>query len=350
MFKKKMIIDKESGMTVLGSFDKVVTTERYEILFNTKTGFEVMRGINGYEDPFVLDYPSMIDCGIMGHCQNKCAFCYQGDNQQPNMSLENYKLIIDQSKHHVSQLALGGRGEPNQHENFEEIMKYTRENNIAPNYTTSGNNLTDRQVDITKEYAGAVAVSAYGEEYTYDALKRFMDAGVKTNIHMIFSSLSADVAIDLVEGYDVFDGKVNFDKLNAIIFLLFKPQGRGKNLKQYIPNNSQIARFAKAIETPRSKFKIGMDSCLVNKVSNHRSLSRMEKVMADTCEGARMSCYITPDMKFMPCSFGNHDKYGISIQDTPIKEVWEHGKSFINFREALSLEENRCPYEKDCWV
>ncbi len=348
-FKKKLIIDKESGISILGSFDKQITTDKYEILFNTKTGLEILRGINGNPDPFTLDYPSMIDVGIMGHCKNKCSFCYQGDIEQPNMTFEHFKMIVDQSKNHVTQIAAGGRGDPNHHEDFEKIMKYSRKNGIVPNYTTSGIDLTDRQIEITKEYCGAVAVSMYNQTHTFDALKRFMDAGIKTNIHMIFNSVSAYNVIKLVEGYDMYDGNVNFNKLNAIIFLLFKPQGRGKNLN-WCPTSEQIELFSKAIQKPKSKFKVGMDSCLVNKVSNNRSLSNIEKVMADTCEGARMSCYITPDMKFMPCSFGNHNKYGISIIDTPIKEVWDHGKSFKDFRNSLNNNSNNCPYEKDCWA
>ena len=186
-FKKKLIIDKKSGVSILSSFDKIVLTDTYEILFNTKTGFELLRGVNGNPDPFILDYPSMIDVGIMGHCKNKCKFCYQGDGDQPNMTLEDFKSIVDQSKKYVNQLALGGRGNPNNHEDFEKIMKYARENGIVPNYTTSGIDLTDRQIEITKEYAGACAVSMYNEDYTFNALNRLIAAGVKTNIHMIFS-------------------------------------------------------------------------------------------------------------------------------------------------------------------
>jgi len=266
------------------------------------------------------------------------------------MSLENLKLIIDQSKNHVMQCAYGGRGNPNDHEDFEKIMKYTRENNIVPNYTTSGIDLTDRQIEITKEYAGACAVSMYNKDYTFDALKRLMDAGVKTNIHMIFDYNSAVTAVELINGIDAFAGRIDLNKLNAIIFLLFKPQGRGKNLIDHIPNDIQIKAFSTVIQNPKANFKIGMDSCLVNKVSKYRGLTKMEEIMADTCEGARMSCYITPDMNYMPCSFGNHDKYGISIKEDSIQDIWNHGKSFVDFRKSLLKDNNKCPYEKDCWV
>lgn len=112
------------------------------ILFNNKTGEEILSGIHGNPDPFILESPSMIDIGIMGHCYNNCDICYQGNTNIPNMTLDNFKLIIDQTKLHINQVALGGKGDPNKHENFEDILKYCVENNVVPNYTTSGNGLT----------------------------------------------------------------------------------------------------------------------------------------------------------------------------------------------------------------
>ena len=58
---------------------KKIQTDKYMILFSNLTGFEMLSGINGNPDPFILDSPSMIDIGIMGHCSNTCKICYQGD-------------------------------------------------------------------------------------------------------------------------------------------------------------------------------------------------------------------------------------------------------------------------------
>ena len=57
--------------------------------------------------------------------------------------------------------ALGGAGDVDMHENFEEILKYSRENGIVPNFTTSGLGMTPEKAEICKKYCGAVAVSAY---------------------------------------------------------------------------------------------------------------------------------------------------------------------------------------------
>ena len=340
--KLRVIQDESTDTVVIGSFDKQFKNDHYELLFNMKTGFEVLRGINGHPDPFSLEMPSMIDCGIMGHCENKCLFCYQGDKEEPNMSLEDFKKIIDECKYHTNQTALGGRGDPNLHENFKEIMEYARNNNVVPNYTTSGQNLTQYQVDISKNLAGAVAVSDYNRNFTYRSLKMFMDANVKTNIHFILSKNSVDCAINILRGIDVWDGRVNLDKLNAVIFLLFKPQGRGKSL-QWTPKAHQLYQFSKLIKDPKCKFKVGLDSCLVCKIIKYANFSPIQKMAIDTCESGRMSVYVTPDMKLVPCSFADHDSYGVSIKDEPIKEVWESSEPFIQFRESLKKNPEQCP-------
>ena len=89
-------------------------------------------------DPFMASYPHLIDVGIMGHCihgkTGLCAKagigCYQSGLlvEKPNMSLADFRSIAEQSKGRCNQFALGGRGDPDQHEFFEEILKICREN------------------------------------------------------------------------------------------------------------------------------------------------------------------------------------------------------------------------------
>lgn len=57
--------------------------------------------------------------------------------------------------------ALGGRGDPDMHENFEEMLYYAATNHVVPNFTTSGLGMTPEKAAICKAHCGAVAVSAY---------------------------------------------------------------------------------------------------------------------------------------------------------------------------------------------
>jgi len=328
---------------------KRFVNDRYMILFNKKTGLEMLSGINGHKDPFVTDLPTLLDIGIMGSCHNACSFCYQGHIKQPNMRLKDFKRIIDQVKHHVTQVALGGRGDPNKHENFKEIVEYCVKNEVVPSYTTSGINLTEDEIEISK-MCGAVAVSDYEWTETYRALTNLINAGVKTNIHQIFSKKTFQKCIDIITGVNPWEHCSNcyrapfpVKELNAVIFLLFKPQGAGKRL-DLIPKDYHLQHFADVVFTPKAPFKIGMDSCLVNHVTKYVTPTDLQAMSIDTCEGARMSAYITPDMKMMPCSFGNKIMWGCDIRKNSIQDVWQNKTQFKVFRSSLKKERNNCPY------
>ncbi len=339
----RIIKDEKTNNIIFGYFDKIFKNDNYELLFNTKTGVEVLQEIIGNDDPFMTELPTMLDCGIMGHCKNNCEFCYQGDKYQENMKLEDFKQIIDELKYHTNQVALGGRGNPEDHENFEEILKYSRESGVVPNYTSAGNNITPEIVKISKKYCGAVAISFYDKPFTYKALDMFINGGVKTNIHLIYSSMSHDLAMRILNGEDVWNNKINLEKLNAIVFLLFKPKGKGANLPEWFPSKNQIKEFGELIGNAKTKFKIGADSCLINHVLKFANFSEQQRMSVDTCESGRMSVYITPDMKLVPCSFADHDKYGRDIKNHKIKEVWHNSEPFQKFREILKKNADCCP-------
>ena len=58
----------------------------------------------------------------------------------------------------------------------------------------------------------------------------------------------------------------------------------------------------------------------------------MESV--DTCEGARWSAYISPDMKMMPCSFDNQEqRWAVDLRRYSIAEAWR-SDAFEDFRIA----------------
>ena len=321
-------------------FNKRFKNDKYEVLFNTNSGLEITRGINGYDDPFIMEMASLLDIGVMGTCKHKCVFCYQGHIDRPNMTLLDFKKIIDETSYHVNQVALGGRGDPNHHENFKEIVEYCREKNVVPNYTTSGIDITDEQIEISK-MCGAVAVSDYEQPYTYKAIRRLIKAGIKTNIHQIFSNQSFNKCFRIVQGYIPDEWIFDPTGLNAVIFLLFKPHGAGKTLPLQ-PTKEMLQEFADVIFEPQSKFKVGMDSCLVNHVIKDGNASNLQKATTDTCEAARMSAYITPDMKFMPCSFADETKWSVPISEG-LQPIWDHSDPFNVFRSSLSHHKDSCP-------
>jgi MoaA/NifB/PqqE/SkfB family radical SAM enzyme len=340
--KSKILKIKEKDSCVIAPYDKYIKTDDYEIYFNTKTGFELIRGIHGRDDPFCLNLPSLLDIGIMGHCKNKCDFCYQGDTYEEHMKIDMFKSIIDQVYHHTNQVALGGRGDPNHHPHFKEIVEYCKEKNVVPNYTTSGIGLTDEQVEISK-LCGAVAVSDYGKKFTYQAIKKFQDADIKTNIHFLFSRESAFNALSFLQGHDIWNKKINLKKLNAVVFLLFKPAGtnRGITLYELIPDKKQLNMFSDLVSKNKAPTKIGMDSCMVN----HINIPKKLEMFMTTCEASRYSAYITPKGLLLPCSFMSDMYKSTSPISDPydISACWKLYDIFFSFRSQLTNNPKRCP-------
>jgi len=328
----------------------IISDEKYHFksAFDTKTGAYVRTGIldvygkdTGVE-PFMASYPHLIDVGIMGHCihgkTGLCAKagigCYHSGMlvEKPNMALDDFRWIAEQSKGRCNQFALGGRGDPDQHEYFEEILKICIENVLVPNFTTSGYGMTQEIAKLCKKYCGAVAVSWYRNEYTLNAIKILLDEGVKTNIHYVLGKNSIDEAIERLKNNDFPKG------INAVIFLLHKPAGQGTKANVLSADDSRVAAFFAEVDKSHP-FKVGMDSCNVPGAINFCKSIMPESL--DTCEGGRYSCYIGADMIMVPCSFDQKNRYEVSLREMDIEQAW-NSQPFEQFRQHMRVA---CP---DC--
>ena len=313
----------------------------FKYAFDTVTGAYIRTGIldeNGQDtgvDPFMGSYPHLIDVGVMGHCihgkTGLCAKagigCYQSGLfvEEPNMSVDDFRWIAEQSKGKSNQFALGGRGDPDQHEHFEELLKICRENYIVPNFTTSGYGMTPEIAELCKKYCGAVAVSWYRSKYTLRAIDMLLKAGVRTNIHYVLGKNSIDEAIERLENDNFPDG------INAVIFLLHKPAGQGTVENMLNVSDPRVENFFAQIDK-QHPFKVGMDSC--NVPGAIRFCKSILRESLDTCEGARYSCYISPDMVMVPCSFDQKKRYEVSLKDKTIEEAW-NSEPFEKFRDKM---------------
>jgi radical SAM protein with 4Fe4S-binding SPASM domain len=334
-----------------------IIDQKYHFLsmFNPKSGAYVRTGIIDEQgrdtgvDPFMASFPHLIDVGIMGHCRHgktglclKAGIgCYQNGLtiEQANMPLEDFVDIARQCNGRVNQFALGGRGDPDQHEYFAEILEVSVENNIVPNFTTSGYGLTDELVALAKRYCGAVAVSWYRNDYTMRAIERLLDAGVKTNIHYVLGKNSIDEIIARLETDDFPRG------INGLVLLLHKPVGLGESSNVLSVEDERVASLFKLIDRGKHRFKVGMDSCCVPGIVNF--CKNVIPQAIDTCEGARFSCYISPDMVMLPCSFDQGHTFGVSLREHTIEQAW-NSPAFEAFRFKLRTNCIDCEKRLDC--
>ena len=385
----------------------------FKYFFDPKTGAYMRTDVldkNGKstgKEPFMGSFPHLIDVGIMGHCthgqtglcQAAGIECYQSGPHEfsNNMPLSDFESICKQCTGYVTQFALGGRGDPDQHENFKEILKMCRDYDIVPNFTTSGYGMTKEIAELCEKYCGAVAVSQYsrlkhviigkyktclndkdaeldqrdgvGEvylesaemlsdytenlwsvyhhcwdseaiefknvyyeagDYTINAIKTLIDAGVTTNVHYVVGNQTIDELLTRL--------RLNaFPKgINALILLLHKPVGLGSEHNVLKTTDKRVIEMYHQI-TKSYPFKIGMDSCNVPGAINFCNDVLMESL--DTCEGGRFSCYIGSDMVMVPCSFDQKRKYACDLTQMTIKEAWD-SNVFEQFRDVMR---NACP-------
>lgn len=342
----------------MGMIKYIDVDNKFIEMFNNETGFYLRSGVldeNGKDtgvDPFMRNFPQLLDIGIMGSCPNGklgiCAKsgvqCYQNGlkTSVPDMSLIDYESVMQQCKGRTFQIALGGRGDPNLHTDFEGILKCTREYGLVPNYTTSGINLTDEQIELTKKYCGAVAVSWYRNDITANSIERFLNAGIKTNIHYVLGNNTIDEAIDRLKNN-------NFPKgINAVIFLMHKPVGQGQQTNVLKFEDPKVKEFYEIIDNSINTvdFKIGFDSCNVPALVNFNKHISEESI--DTCEAARYSAYITSDMKMLSCSFDNQDlTTAVDLKQYTVEEAW-NGEKFNNFRSHFKNSCTTCKSKANC--
>lgn len=328
-------------------------------LFNETNGFLFRSNIDKIEEnPIQRSFPELLDIGIMGSCKScQKGFCkdfgvdcYQKaqESQKSNMSFNSYKSIIDQCTGKVFQVALGGAGDPNHHENFSEILEYTRNANIVPNYTTSGYLLNNNDINITKKYCGAVAVSFYTRlknyhetnELTIKTIKNFVKAEVKTNIHFVISTETIQEAIFRLKN-NLFPAGIN-----AVIFLLYKPAGYGKKEKVLNFNNIYLKELIELIENVKLPYAIGFDTCFTPALLKYSKTISLESF--DFCEAARFSMYIDSESNAYPCSFDvNNSKFKYQLKNKTIIDAW-NSLIFNSFRKRQESNCTKCKSKYLC--
>lgn len=306
-------------------------------------------GVETDEEPFMASFPHLLDIGIMGHCEHGLSGlcvksgvqCYQSGNskQEANMDYGYYEKIMRQCEGKVFQVALGGRGDADCHEDFERILECTRFYEIVPNITTSGYLFNKEKAKLTGKYCGAAAVSYYKNIYTERALDLLLSEGVTTNMHFVLSKRSIGEAINILEEGLIPKG------VSRMIFLLHKPVGLGKIDNVISSEDPRLIRFFNAFKSPENIEKVGFDSCMVPGIIQFAKEIAPE--CYDPCEGARFSGYIDSNLIFSPCSFDRSNGFAVDIKLQSIEEAW-NGEVFENYRKIMKQSCGHCNKRIHC--
>jgi len=269
------------------------------------------------------------------------------------MTLETFKALFAKLPPTVNQVAFGITnlyGPSAKH--IWGIFEHTRANGVIPNTTINGYGLTDEVADRLAALCGAVAVSKYDPKDTcYDAVGALTDRGMtQVNIHAL-------VAVETYEGCmevlrDMLPaaqgGDPRLAKLNAVVFLMLKPKGRGESLTSLKDPVKYKALVDYAL---RHNLSVGFDSCSVpsflEAVADHPRYKQFEQA-TDRCESGLFSLYIDVHGKAWPCSFGQnrHDLESVDLLSDSVTDfaadVW-HGPELDRWRTRLCGNCRSCP-------
>lgn len=174
---------------------KAFRSENYNFNFNKHSGLFMRWGKTEDDDP-IVGLPEILDIEVSEICHGvnnvPCPFCYKSNVgfKGRNMSLETFKKVIDNffffnsdgvSMTPLTQIALG-IGDIDSNPDLKDMILYARERGIIPNITINGDRLTDEWVEFFAKNLGAIAVSIYDKDISYNAIKRLTDASLKRKI------------------------------------------------------------------------------------------------------------------------------------------------------------------------
>lgn len=342
---------------------KILKSKDYNYYFDKNNGLFVRYGTTQDDDPDHSPVgPEILDIEIStsdenydindphvsldGGCIGGCKFCYKSNIRNLptyNMSLEEFKDIIDKMGPQLTQIAIGIMNiDSNPH--LFDMAEYARSKGVVPNMTIHGlDNMTVEMATKIKKVFGAVAVSCYNIEKTFDTIKMLTDVGMdQVNIHFMLSKQTLFNAYNLLK-LTKEDSRV--EKLNAVVFLSLKQKGFGHSM-QPVPFK-EFKVFANHILDEGYRF--GFDSCTANKFlraikQNNKYESIKDNI--EPCESGLFSSYVNAQGEFYACSFVEGVDYwkdGVSVlQSNNFLEIWNSDK-VVKWRETLHKCNRSCP-------
>lgn len=349
IYKLKLADNTPAIIFKSDKYTKLVS-ENYNFIFDRKTGFFARFGKTKEEDGDLnVSLPEIADIEISTICHGidniPCAFCYKSNTGRgQNMTLETFKKVFEKLPPSVGQIAFGVGSLCANPELFE-IFDHCIENGVVPNVTINGENVTDEIANKLVQRCGAISVSIYDKDKSYDAVKKLTDRGLKqVNIHFMISKQTLEKAYEVLNDIKT-DSRL--EKLNAIVFLSLKQKGRATSVFKPLSQDEYKKLIIYALE---NNISFGSDSCGAQKILN--SIEGIEKynhlnTYIEKCESTLYSSYINVEGKFFPCSFiedTNGWKEGLDVINCNnfLKDIWNHPKT-LEFKNKLLTCERNCP-------
>ena len=389
---------------------KLVKSKTYNSFFNKETGFFARWGVNKEQDPLYAPMPEILDLEISaGKCMGQCPECYKCNGaveETHNMTFEQFKNIFHKvAKTKVEVRTLDGESKIAEYNSsfgcfktattkkeienyvidlynkklnldvksvkvynsgllqqiafgicdigtnpdFFNMLEYCREFDVIPNYTCHALDMNEEYAKLSAKYCGAVAVSVYNKEKSYNAVNMLFNAGVKQiNFHVIAHDKSYKRILSIIDDLKT-DERIK-GKVKAVVLLKYKPKGNGVGKFNHLTDEQyrEIISYAE-----NNGVSIGFDSCsahaYLRTIKNDPDFDK-KSLCVEPCESSCFSSYINHKGKFYACSFCEGEgmwKNGINVLncDDFEQDVW-NGEQTKTFRKILLDNKRKCPMYK----
>ncbi len=159
---------------------------------------------------------------ITNICNKNCSFCSKDEKKKKEMTLEEFKMVIEKIKSFTDYIYLHIKGEPLSHSKFNEILNICKINNMKVNITTNGTYLNKQSNNIINNNVRQINIS--------------------------FNSLTNDECIEILDTIEkLVNNKIHvvcrFWALNNGKMTIENNNHLNKIIKKYNINNEQIIKL-----------------------------------------------------------------------------------------------------------
>lgn len=332
-------------------------SQTYHCFFNTFTGFNMRWGKTLDDDPsYCALGPEILDLEIsVNGCvpvpgSTNCRYCYKNNTTAPatNMDFDTFKKIFDSFPKNLSQIAFGITGLTT-NDYMEMMFRYCRENDVIPNVTTVGADLTPGLQNVLCKYCGAIAVSCYtgAKEHCYKTIKTLKDwakenfnRNMHINMHIVVSKDNTPHVREVLN--DIKDGKV--PGLKSVVFLRIKPKGRAAHMDCTVTKDMYKELVTFCLD---NKISFGFDSCSATPVMHVlKDIGKADLCdSAEPCESGKLSSYINVKGEYWNCSFAEGTNFikPINVLDYDFVSDWWNSDELKRIRKNENPACESCP-------
>lgn len=317
---------------------------------------------------FIPQTPLQVSIRITDHCNLNCLHCSRKANDLNQVTMKNWKGVIDALKQsHVLQIILTG-GEPTIHPEFSEIVSYIKKNGFMLTILSNGLQYSKKLIEHLNETLNphtdrlSISLDGIGETYDkircgshFDELDEFLKKASTLNLILQANMVISDY--NYTDMFPVYKYCAEL-KIPYLRYLpLFEHKKTELSTSGYYATIKEFCRILNYHNKTTSSLKIISDPVRniypfsSNIIKYYPDLKSIFPTGKGVCPATITSCEISPDGFIYPCSyFDSPQFYAGNIYDKPLNEIWKYGLNWKYIREKHYVQKacERCLEYKNC--